>query len=407
MIAMGGAGLCRFRIDQNKQKSGKLFYTQGQSRVQNRYHVLPAMRKATVLIVDDEPTNLSVLNQVLASEFRVRAANSGDRALSVALSDPVPDLILLDVMMPGLDGHSVIQRLRENQRTRDIPVIFVTALGAEEDEEKGLAMGAVDYITKPIIPAVLLARVRNHLLLKQARDLISDKNAFLESEIARRMEENQIVQNVSIRALAHLAEIRDPETGNHILRTQAYVKTLANRLASNPRFNAVISKHYIELVTKSAPLHDIGKVGIPDHVLLKPGKLTPDEWTIMKTHAELGAQSIERAEADVEQPVEFLRLAKEIAHAHHEHWDGKGYPLGLKGEEIPLSARLMALADVFDALISKRVYKEATPLAETRRIIVEGKGSHFDPDVVDAFEQCYEEFVDIARRFADGDQVLV
>lgn len=353
----------------------------------------------TILIVDDEPINLSVLTQVLSKNYRVRAANSGERALQVAASEPRPDLILLDVMMPEMDGYSVLSRLIEDPVAQDIPVIFVTAMEAAKDEEKGLALGAVDYITKPIMPAILLARVKAHITLKQARDFLHDKNAYLEAEVARRMEDNQVIQNVSIRALAHLAEIRDPETGDHILRTQSYVKVLATRLQDHPRFSDTITDHFIALVTRSAPLHDIGKVGIPDQVLLKPGKLTDDEWVIMKTHAVLGAQAIELAEKDVEQPVEFLRLAKEIARWHHERWDGSGYPDGLAGDDIPVSARLMALADVFDALISNRVYKSAMSPDEAREIIVEGHGKHFDPDITDAFLESFDEFVSIAKKY--------
>ncbi len=239
--------------------------------------------------------------------------------------------------------------------------------------------------------------------MKQARDFLNDKNAYLEAEVERRMEENRVVQNVSIRALAHLAEIRDPETGEHILRTQAYVQSLAERLQDHPRFSDTITDRYTQLLTKSAPLHDIGKVGIPDHILLKPGKLTDDEWMIMKTHAELGAQAIESAERDVEQPVEFLTLAKEIAHWHHERWDGSGYPDGLAGDAIPVSARLMTIADVFDALISVRVYKPAMPFKKARDIIVAECNNQFDPDVTDAFLASFNEFVEIAHKYQAGD----
>lgn len=357
------------------------------------------MNNSTVLIVDDDPTILTTMNKVLAPSYRVRAANSGVRALAAAGKDPHPDLILLDVMMPGMEGYSVLSRLKEDSATRDIPVIFVTAMDTAGDEEKGLALGAVDYITKPIKPAILLARVKAHLTLKLARDFLHDKAAYLEAEVARRMEENQTIQNVSIRALAHLAETRDSETGEHILRTQAYVHTLARLLQHHPRFSDTITDHYIELLAKSAPLHDIGKVGIPDRILLKQGKLTDDEWVIMKTHAELGAQAIERAERDVEQPVEFLALAKEIAHWHHERWDGGGYPDGLKGDTIPISARLMTIADVFDTLISKRVYKSAMSYDEAREVIAAERDHQFDPDVTDTFLESFDEFMEIARKY--------
>ncbi len=353
----------------------------------------------TILIVDDEPTNLSVLSQVLSDSYKVRAANSGVRALQVALSEPRPDLILLDVMMPQMDGYAVLTQLKKDPATQDIPVIFVTAMESVVDEEKGLGLGAVDYIMKPIRPAILLARVKAHLTIKQAADFLHDKNKYLETEIQRRMQESQVVQNVSIRALAHLAETRDTETGDHILRTQSYVKILAGHLQQFPRFKNTLTDKYCDLVTRSAPLHDIGKVGIPDSVLLKPGKLTADEWAIMKTHAELGAQAIENAEQDVDQTVEFLTLAKEIARWHHERWDGKGYPDGLVGEQIPVSARLMALADVFDALISVRVYKPAMSFDEAREIILAERGKQFDSDITDTFLSRFDEFVEIAQKY--------
>lgn len=344
---------------------------------------------------------MSVLGELLQPIYRVRAANSGPRALQIARSTPSPDLILLDVMMPEMDGYGVLAELRGDSSTRDIPVIFVTAMDGTEDEEHGLDCGAVDYITKPIRPAIVLARIRTQLELKRARDMLSDQNAYLEQEVARRMAENQLIQEVSIHALAHLAETRDPETGNHLRRTQEYVRTLARSLKDHPRFAAYLDERTINALAQSAPLHDIGKVGIPDHILLKPGKLTPEEWEIMKTHAELGAQAIAQAEADSERPVEFLRIAQEIARCHHEKWDGSGYPGGLAGDAIPISARLMALADVFDALICARVYKPAMPMEEAFKIIVKGSGNHFDPDVVTAFVSEFETFRHIAATYAE------
>ena len=362
-------------------------------------------RQPTILIVDDTPENLSVLGELLQPTFRVRAANSGRRALQIARAEPTPDLILLDVMMPEMDGYQVLAELKAADRTRRIPVIFVTAMDGTDDEERGLDMGAVDYITKPIRPSIVLARVRTQLELKAARDILSDQNAFLESEVARRMHENQLIQQVSIHALARLAETRDPETGKHLHRTQEYVRTLAEGLRSHPRFAHYLDQRTIDALVQSAPLHDIGKVGIPDHVLLKPGKLTPEEWQIMRTHAKLGSDAIEEAERDMEQPLAFLTLAKEIAHWHHEKWDGSGYPDGLCGDAIPLSARLMALADVFDALISVRVYKPAMSYEEARTLILSGSGQHFDPDVVAAFDSHFEQFVTIAERYQDDAEV--
>ena len=358
---------------------------------------------ATVLVVDDNPDNLMVLGELLQAEYRVLAATSGPRALEIAGNRPRPDLILLDVMMPGMDGYAVLASLRQDARTRDIPVIFITAMNATRDEEHGLEQGAVDYITKPIRPAIVLARVRTQLELKRARDRLANQNAFLEEEVARRMAENQTIQDVSIHALGCLAEMRDPETGDHIRRTQGYVKALASQLQHHPRFTTILSDQFIRLLTKSAPLHDIGKVGIPDHILQKPGELTAAEWAIMQTHARLGAAAIEHAERDAAKPVAFLALAREIAHWHHEKWDGRGYPDGLAGEAIPISARLMALADVFDALISQRVYKAALSFDQARAVIIEGRGAHFDPDVVDAFLAGFDAFTAIAERYRDDE----
>ncbi len=356
----------------------------------------------TLLIVDDVAENLGVLSEVLRlAGYRVRAANSGRAALRYAAREPRPDLILLDVMMPEMDGYEVLRQLRAEPATRDIAVIFLTTLLDPHDEERGLELGAADYITKPVVPGVVLARVRTQIEAQKARAWLRDENAFLEAEVARRLDENQRIQDVGIRALACLAETRDIETGDHISRTQAYVRTLATKLSDHPRFSAFFSERNIELLTKSAPLHDIGKVGIPDQILLKPGPLTPAEWEVMKTHAKLGSDAIERAEKDAGGTADFLVLAKEIAHWHHEKWNGAGYPDGLAGDVIPISARLMALADVFDALISKRVYKAAMSFAEARTIIIADRGRHFDPDITDAFVATFDEFVAIAQRNRD------
>jgi putative two-component system response regulator len=393
-----------------------------------------AFEKQTVLVVDDTPENLTVLGELLQPKYRVRVANSGNRALQVVLTEPRPDLILLDVMMPGMDGYEVIKALRSNPGTRDIPVIFVTAMDADEDEEFGLELGAVDYITKPIRPPIVLARVNAQMELKQARDWLKNQNAFLESEIARRMRDNQLMQDVSIRALASLAEARDMETGQHIRRTQAYVEVLVAHLRPNPRFSAFLTDAIAMMVGKAAPLHDIGKVGIPDSILLKPARLSSDEFEIMKTHATIGGDAIDiamRCELNDEEfqvlqahchlgsdalstaelgfenaPLAFLAIAKEIAMWHHEKWNGSGYPDGLIGDAIPIPARLMALADVFDALASRRIYKEAMSFEATVQLITEGRGVHFDPDVVEAFLANQDEFRDILERFADTDESL-
>ncbi len=361
-------------------------------------------RRATdnevILIVDDSPENLSALGSLLQEAgYRVKVANSGGVGLRLAVQPQKPSLILLDIMMQDMNGHEVLHYLRHNPETRDIPVIFLTAKDSDEDEERAFNAGIADYITKPFKPSLVLARVRSQLLVRRARMWLQDQNHSLEAEVARRMRENELIQAASIHALAHLAETRDNETGNHIARTQSYVRLLATRLTNHPRFRGILTPTYIETVARSAPLHDIGKVGIPDSILLKPGKLTPDEWEIMKTHTILGSHAITLAEKDINSSLDFLTHAKEIVRWHHERWDGSGYPDGLSGEKIPVAARLMALADVFDALISKRVYKEAYPFSEVRKIIASERGRQFDPDITDAFMAHCDEFEAIALHF--------
>ncbi len=366
-----------------------------------------AEHKPTVLAVDDTPDNLSLLSGLLKDSYRVKVANSGEKALKIAASDSPPDLILLDIMMPEMDGYEVCSRLKADERTRDIPVIFLTAKVEVADETHGLELGAVDYITKPISPPIVLARVRNHLDLKAARDFLKDRNVFLEEEVRKRTREVAAVQDVTIHAMASLAETRDNETGNHIRRTQLYVKLLAEKLRHHPRFRGELDNdRTIDLLVKSAPLHDIGKVGIPDRILLKPGKLEADEFEIMKCHTTLGRDAIVTAEQSLDLDLPFLHYAKEIAYAHQEKWDGSGYPEGLSGDDIPISARIMAVADVYDALISRRIYKPPIPHEKSVAIITEGKGSHFDPDVVDAFLELAEQCKVIADRYQDSDADL-
>ncbi|WP_433861523.1 HD-GYP domain-containing protein [Pseudomonas thivervalensis] len=360
--------------------------------------------QATILLVDDTPDNLLLMTDLLKDHYRVKAANSGEKALRLLQGDSLPDLILLDVMMPGLSGHEVADQLKHDLRTCDIPIIFLTALAAIEDEIHGLELGAVDYITKPISPPLVLARVDTQLKLKAAADFLRDQNDYLEKEVQRRTREVMAIQDVTIQAMASLAETRDNETGNHIRRTQHYVKVLAERLRDHPRFRHFLNDETIRLLFKSAPLHDIGKIGIPDHILLKPGRFTPEEFEIMKTHTTLGRDAIQRAEDQLGVQVDFLCLAKEIAYSHQEKWDGSGYPQALAGDDIPISARLMAVADVYDALISRRVYKLGMPHEEAVEIIRQGRGSHFDPDICDAFLAHVEQFQAIAQRFADSDQ---
>lgn len=365
---------------------------------------MTANLSATILIVDDTAENLHVLSELLRPHYRVLAATSGAVALRIANNLPKPDLILLDVMMPEMDGYEVLSALQDNEATRSIPVIFVTALAESSDEELGLRLGAVDYITKPIKPVVAIARVRTQLEAKQARDWLQNQNGMLEAEVAKRMAENDLTQQISICALAHLAEIRDPETGNHLRRTQGYVHRLALNLKQHPRFADILTDRYIDLLARSAPLHDIGKVGIPDYILLKPGKLTPEEWAIMQTHSKIGSDAIESAENDFQVQIPFLNIAKQIAHWHHEKWDGTGYPDGLAGDAIPVCARIMALADVFDALTSTRAYKAPMPYKVARDVILAGSGKHFDPDLVEVFIANFDDFAEIGKQFDDASQ---
>ena len=363
--------------------------------------LIPGQKPTTILVVDDTPDNLSLMSALLKDHYKVKVANHGEKGLRIAASEQPPDLILLDIMMPDIDGYEVCRRLKSDPRTRDIPVIFLTARSEVEDETRGLELGAADYITKPISAPIVLARVQAHLLLKANADFLRDKSVYLEQEVAKRTLQVQAIQDVTIMAMASLAETRDNETGNHIRRTQLYVKRLAEQLCSHPRFAAFLNERTIETLFKSAPLHDIGKIGIPDHILLKPGKLTPEEFDIMKTHTTLGRSSIEEAERRLGMKVDFLTVAKEIAYSHQEKWDGSGYPEGLAGDAIPMSARMMAIADVYDALISKRVYKPAFSHEEACRILAEGRGTHFDPDMADAFAAVAEDFRDIATRYRD------
>jgi putative two-component system response regulator len=360
--------------------------------------------RATILVVDDTLDNLTLMSGLLKDLYRVKVANSGEKALKYLENDTMPDLILLDIMMPGLSGYDVIKELKSNHKTKDIPVIFLTAMSSMDDEKKGLEMGAVDYITKPISSPIVMARVKVHIENKAAADFLKDQNNFLESEIQKRTREISAIQNVTILAMASLAETRDSDTGNHIRRTQFYVIALAEKLKNHPRFTKFLSKQMIDTLFKSAPLHDIGKVGIPDHILLKPGKFTPEEFEIMKTHTTLGRDAIAHAEKQLGMEVEFLQIAKEMAYFHQEKWDGSGYPTGIRGDDIPISARLMAVADVYDALISRRIYKEGMPHEKAVSIIVEGKNTHFDSDVVDAFLVLQDEFLAIAAKFGDSDE---
>ncbi len=358
-------------------------------------------RSHSILVVDDIPINLSVIAEILAPHYSVKVAKNGARALEIVNASTPPDLILLDVEMPGIDGFEICRELKSRIETREIPVIFLTAKFSADDEAQGFFAGAADYICKPVNPPLLLARVAAHLASKSLRDMLKDRADCLEEEIRRRTHELGVIQDVTIQMMSSLAETRDNETGNHIARTQWYVKVLAEQLSGHVLHGRQLTAKYIDLLFKSAPLHDLGKIGIPDAILRKPSKLTQEEFVTMKTHPILARDAIEHAESRLGSTIPFLTIAKEIAYGHHEKWDGSGYPQGLSGEAIPISARLMAVADVYDALISKRVYKPAMCHEEASSLIKAGRGTHFDPAVVDAFVIQEAAFRKIAIQFSD------
>ncbi len=350
--------------------------------------------KSRVLIVDDTPENIWILMEALKTDFTVMVAKDGLTALRLASGPNAPDVILLDVVMPGMDGYEVCQRLKTNPQTRNIPVLFVTAQTDTGNEAHGLALGAVDYISKPFQPALVKTRVRNQIDLKKHRDQLDEL-------VRERTKELILTQEVTIEAMATIAEWRDPETGGHIKRTQNYVRALAKHLQQHPDFMEHLTEDTIERLYLSAPLHDVGKVSIPDSILLKPGKLTDEEFEIMKKHTIYGREALANAERRLG-GASFLRLAREIAYSHHERWDGKGYPQGIAATEIPLAARLMSVADVYDALVSRRVYKAPLEHTEVVSILSAGQGTQFDPKIIDAFLAIQDEFQEIASSFADS-----
>ena len=360
-----------------------------------------AQTKPLLLVVDDTPEIISMIIDILGDDYAIKVSTSGEKALKIARSTRKPDLILLDVLMPGMTGYDVCRELMADSDTKDIRVIFLTSRNEIEDEEYGLSIGAVDYISKPISPLILKARVRTHLNLKAASDFLHDKNEYLELEVSKRTQEVEAVQEVTIHALASLAETRDNDTGAHLHRTQNYVKVLAEHLLQHETYGVQLANINQKLLIKSVPLHDIGKVGIPDSILTKPGPLDEDEFRSMKKHPYLGYQALELAEKSLGSKVEFLKYAKEISLHHHEKWDGSGYPDGLAGEEIPLSARLMAVADVYDALISARVYKSGMPHEKAVEIIEMGSGTHFDPVIIQAFLEIKDLFLEIKNTYSD------
>lgn len=351
------------------------------------------MKKQKILIVDDMPINISLLVEALKDDYAIIATTFGDKALHLASLDPIPDLILLDIKMPNMDGYEVLRKLKENEKTRNISIMFITALSDDQNEETGLELGAVDYIRKPFNANLVKTRVHNHLELKRHRD-------HLEEMVSQRTEEIVHLQDALIGSMGSLAEYRDPETGGHIKRTQYYVKLLAETMKDNPPFKEFFDKQTIDILFKVAPLHDIGKVGVPDYILLKPGKLTCNEFTEMKKHVHYGTEVIKDIECNVGKD-SLTNIAMQLINGHHEKWDGSGYPNGLHGSDIPIPGRLMAVADVYDALISKRIYKPPIPHSKAVQIIRKGRSTHFDPDITDAFLAQEDNVRQVALKFAD------
>ena len=359
--------------------------------------------RPTLLVTDDTPANLNLLAGLLNGDYRVKLATNGQRALDLALREP-PDLILLDVMMPELDGYEVCRRLKQDSRTRDVPVIFVTAMSLPEDEARGFEAGGADFIHKPISPPILRARVRTHLQVKAARDDLARRAAGLQAALSQQLDQVERLRDATMFVMVSLAEFRDQDTGNHVKRTQEYVRVLAEYLHEHPGDDAeaaALDEGSIELLAKSAPLHDIGKVAIPDHILLKPGKLDVAEFEVMKTHTVHGWDILQRAAHRMAGDSAFLDFACQIARHHHERWDGQGYPDGLAGRGIPLAARLMAVADVYDALISQRPYKRAFSHEQAMAHLAAGAGNHFDPEIVAAAQACVGRFTEIASAWRD------
>jgi putative two-component system response regulator len=340
--------------------------------------------QATILVVDDTPNNISVLMEILRDEYRVLAATNGANALKIARGSPPPDLVLLDVMMPEMSGHEVCQRLKGESSTRKIPVIFVTAMNQVEDEAQGFALGAVDYITKPVSPPIVKARVRTHLALY-------DQNRELERLVRERTAELRHTRLEIIKRLGRAGEFRDNETGMHVIRVAHFCRLLGEAVRMN--------EEDVDLLFHAAPMHDIGKIGIRDNILLKPDKLDDDEIKIMRQHVPFGGEIIgEHSDG-------LLSMARVIALTHHEKWDGTGYHRGLKGDEIPLVGRITSIADVFDALTSVRPYKKAWPVQDAVTLIQREAGRSFDPELVQQFVALLPQILAIREQYSDAPQI--
>jgi putative two-component system response regulator len=353
-----------------------------------------------ILIVDDEPANLQVLTGILKQKgYKVRPASSGLQALQGAEIEQ-PDLILLDINMPDMNGYEVCKKLKENNYLKEIPVIFISALNETIDKIKAFSAGGVDYVTKPFHIEEVLSRVDTHLKLHFLQIDLEKYNTRLEELVLSQVKEISESQMATIFAIAKLAESRDDNTGKHLERVQILCRLLCLQLAHNPKFKNEINQTFITELYHASPLHDIGKVAIPDNILLKQGKLTPEEFEIMKKHAFFGADTLQQVQKKYPNN-SFLNMGIEIAHFHHERWNGSGYPDGLKGENIPLCARIMSIADVYDALRSKRCYKPSFSHEDSCRIIIEGRETQFDPAVVDAFEEIHKQFNETSEQMKE------
>lgn len=356
--------------------------------------------KLKILVVDDTKSNIEVLEGILSPVYDVYVALDGKKALDL-VKKINPDIILLDIMMPEMDGYETLAKLNELHLVDNIPVIFLTAKIGPQSEEQGLNLGAVDYITKPFSPSLVRLRIKNQLEFKKSRDKLNELVEERTKSLNQTLTELKKTLKVMLMSLGSLAEYRDNETGVHIRRTQVLVRKLAEVLYEKEKYRKFLpNREIIDHYATAAPLHDIGKVGIEDRILRKPGKLTDEEMEEMKAHTTLGYQVLLSATKELNKDP-MVVVAADIAKAHHEKWDGSGYPEGLKGEAIPLGARLMAVADVYDALVSKRVYKEAIPHKMSVEIIKEGRGTHFDPDVVDAFLSIADKLPELYEEIKD------
>ena len=355
--------------------------------------------KATILIVDGSTDSLVQIEQLLQEHYHVKLASNGADALRVARQLPHPDLILLADELPDMDGYSLSHDIRSNFLTADIGLIFLCASNSPEDQRHAMREGADDVLAKPVVAEVLLARVGTHLKLRRAQAMLKDQHADFEQLVAKRTREVVGMQDAIVLAMAALAESRDQDTLSHIRRTQHYVAALARELRFKERFTAELTDENIGLIFKAAPLHDIGKVGVPESILLNTGRLSEAEFELMKKHTVYGRDAIDGVERTIGGGNKFLRYAREITYSHQEKWDGSGYPQGLAGEAIPLAARMMALADVYDALISDRPYRPAFTHETAIELIRQGSGEHFDPEVVDAMLVVEEKFKAIAQQF--------